>query len=130
MDAITQPPVIRLHPEDGVVIARQVLPPGTPVAPNVVAAVRIPAGHKVAVRAIAQGEPVRRYNQIIGFATRADRAGRARAHAQPAHGRLRARLRLRRRREADRAAWREPATFHGHPPGRWPRGDAQLHRHR
>jgi altronate hydrolase len=69
MDAITQPPVIRLHPEDGVVIARQVLPPGTPVAPNVLATARIPAGHKVAVVAHAQGEPVRRYGQIIGFAT-------------------------------------------------------------
>jgi altronate hydrolase len=71
MDAITQPPVIRLHPEDGVVIARQVLPPGTPVAPNVVAGVRIPAGHKVAVRFHAPGDAVRRYGQIIGFATEA-----------------------------------------------------------
>ncbi|WP_201445584.1 UxaA family hydrolase [Belnapia sp. F-4-1] len=69
MDAMTQPPVIRLHPEDGVVIARQVLPPGTPVAPNVLAAARIPAGHKVAVRFHAQGEPVTRYGQIIGFTT-------------------------------------------------------------
>jgi altronate hydrolase len=69
MDAITQPPVIRLHPEDGVVIARQVLPPGTPVAPNVVAAARIPAGHKVAVRFHQKGEPVTRYGQIIGFTT-------------------------------------------------------------
>ena len=69
MDAITQPPVIRLHPEDGVVIARQVLPPGTPVAPNVLAAARIPAGHKVAVRFHQKGEPVTRYGQIIGFTT-------------------------------------------------------------
>jgi altronate hydrolase len=69
MDAITQPPVIRLHPEDGVVIARQALPPGTPVAPGVAAAVRIPPGHKVAVRGHAPGEAVRRYGQIIGFAT-------------------------------------------------------------
>ncbi|MBC4015730.1 altronate dehydratase [Siccirubricoccus deserti] len=68
---MTQPPVIRLHPEDGVVIARQVLPPGTPVAPKVLATARIPAGHKVAVVAHAQGEPVRRYGQIIGFATEA-----------------------------------------------------------
>ncbi|HYZ32906.1 MAG TPA: altronate dehydratase family protein [Crenalkalicoccus sp.] len=71
MDAITQPPVIRLHPEDGVLIARQALPPGTPVAPGIAAAQRVPPGHKVAVRAHAPGEPVRRYGQIIGFATRA-----------------------------------------------------------
>lgn len=69
MDAITQPPVIRLHAEDGVVIARVALPPGTPVAPNIAARVRIPPGHKVATRGHAPGEAVRRYGQIIGFAT-------------------------------------------------------------
>ncbi len=63
------PPVIRLHLEDGVVIARATLLPGAPVADGVVAAERIPAGHKVAVRAIAQGEAIRRYGQIIGFAS-------------------------------------------------------------
>jgi altronate hydrolase len=61
---------IRLHPEDDVVIARTELPAGTLVQKeNVRAAVRIPAGHKIAVRAVAQGQPVHRYNQIIGFAT-------------------------------------------------------------
>ncbi len=63
------PPVIRLHPDDGVVIARATLLPGAPVADNVVAAERIPAGHKVAVRAIAKAEAIRRYGQIIGFAS-------------------------------------------------------------
>ena len=63
------PPVIRLHPDDGVVIARATLLPGAPVADGVAAASRIPAGHKVAVRAHAAGEPIRRYGQIIGFAT-------------------------------------------------------------
>jgi altronate hydrolase len=29
----------------------------------------IPAGHKFAIRAIASGQPVRKFNQIIGFAT-------------------------------------------------------------
>jgi altronate hydrolase len=71
MDAVTQPPVIRLHAEDGVLIARQALPPGTPVAPGVHAATRIPPGHKVAVAPHAGGAPVRRYGQIIGFATEA-----------------------------------------------------------
>jgi arabinonate dehydratase len=61
---------IRLHPQDDVVIARTELPAGTRVAKeNVRAAVRIPAGHKIAVRAVAQGQPVHRYHQIIGFAT-------------------------------------------------------------
>ena len=63
-------PVIRLHPEDAVVIARSTLLPGAEVAPGVTAAERIPAGHKVAVRALAEGEAIQRYGQIIGFATR------------------------------------------------------------
>lgn len=70
MDAATLPPVIRLSPEDGVVIARIGLPPGAPVGNGVaVGARRVPPGHKVAVRAHAPGEPIRRYGQIIGFAT-------------------------------------------------------------
>ncbi|MBV8096072.1 MAG: altronate dehydratase [Acetobacteraceae bacterium] len=64
-----RPPVIRLHPDDGVVIARATLLPGTPVAEGVTATDRIPPGHKVAVRPHAQGEAVHKYGQIIGFAT-------------------------------------------------------------
>src|SRR5260370_5771664 len=62
-------PVTRLHPEDGVLIARSGLPPGMVVAEGVTTVERIPAGHKVAIRPIATGEPIRRYCQIIGFAT-------------------------------------------------------------
>src|SRR5256885_1141738 len=61
---------IRLHSDDDVVIARVELPAGTMVQKeNVRASVRIPAGHKIAVRAVAKGKAVHRYNQIIGFAT-------------------------------------------------------------
>ena len=64
------PPVaLSLHPDDGVVIARVTLLPGTPMAPGVVAKARVPAGHKVAVKPHVVGEPIRRYGQIIGFAT-------------------------------------------------------------
>jgi altronate hydrolase len=67
---------IRLHPQDDVVIARVELPTGTRVTrENVSTVVMIPAGHKLAVRDIAKGAPVRRYNQIIGFATRDIKAG-------------------------------------------------------
>src|SRR5208283_3763482 len=62
-------PVIRLHPNDGVVIARSTLAPGTQVADGVTAVDRIPPGHKVAVRPHAAGDAVFRYGQIIGFAT-------------------------------------------------------------
>jgi altronate hydrolase len=63
--------VIQLHPKDSVVIARASLLPGTPVGEGVTAAERVPPGHKVAVVPVPPGEPVRRYNQIIGFATQA-----------------------------------------------------------
>ncbi|MFL6571280.1 MAG: UxaA family hydrolase [Burkholderiales bacterium] len=67
---------IRLHADDDVVIARIEIQTGTLISKeNVRAAVTIPAGHKLAVRDVAQGKPVRRYNQIIGFATRDIKAG-------------------------------------------------------
>ena len=62
---------LRLHPEDDVVIARVEIAPGTYVGSEcIVAAQAIPPGHKLAVRARRAGEPVRRYGQVIGFATR------------------------------------------------------------
>jgi altronate hydrolase len=68
---------IRLNPADDVVIARLELAPGTTLVKegNLAVAGKIPAGHKVAVRAVKKSEPVRRYNQIIGFATRDIAAG-------------------------------------------------------
>src|ERR1700755_2867137 len=62
-------PVIRLHPDAGVLIARSSLPPGMVVAEGVPRARPIRAGNKVAIRPIAVREPIRRYGQIIGFAT-------------------------------------------------------------
>jgi len=67
---------IRLHPADDVVIARQQLVGGTTlIDENVTVAGLVPPGHKLATRAIASGSPVRRYNQIIGFASRDIKAG-------------------------------------------------------
>ncbi len=62
---------IRLHADDDVVIARQQLVGGTKlIDENVTVVGLIPPGHKVATRAIVKGAPVKRYNQIIGFASR------------------------------------------------------------
>jgi altronate hydrolase len=63
---------IRLNPADDVVIARIEIPAGTLLVNegNVRVAATVPPGHKIAVRAVAAGAPVRRYDQIIGFATR------------------------------------------------------------
>jgi len=63
-------PVIRIHPADDVVIARRQLLGGTRLSSlGVTVSGLVPAGHKIAAHAIDQGAPVRRYNQIIGFAT-------------------------------------------------------------
>ncbi len=65
-------PVIRIHPADDVVIARRQLLGGTVVASEgITVAGLVPPGHKIAVRPIAAGASVRRYNQIIGTATQA-----------------------------------------------------------
>ena len=63
-------PFIRLHPSDDVLIARTQLVSGTS-AEGIAVKGLIPPGHKMAVRAMAAGEPVRRYNQVIGFASKA-----------------------------------------------------------
>ena len=67
---------IRLHPRDDVVIARAQLVGGTQlIDEKVTVSGLVPPGHKVATRAIRAGEPVRRYDQIIGFASRDIAAG-------------------------------------------------------
>jgi len=66
------PLTVRLSPTDNVVVARADILQGTEVPGEGVAARgHIPAGHKLATAAIANGEAVRKYNQIIGFATAA-----------------------------------------------------------
>ena len=66
----TDLPTIRLNPLDNVVVARVELSAGTEVsAEGVTCRRQIPAGHKVATSGIESGAPVRKYGQIIGFAT-------------------------------------------------------------
>ncbi len=61
---------IRIHADDNVVIARRQLLGGTPIVEEgVTVGGLVPPGHKVATQAIARGQPVRRYGQIIGHAT-------------------------------------------------------------
>lgn len=60
---------IRLDAKDNVVVARQEIAAGTEIAnENITTLQVIPAGHKVAVRAIKKGEPVLKYNTVIGYA--------------------------------------------------------------
>ncbi|MCP3705965.1 altronate dehydratase family protein [Paraburkholderia sp. CNPSo 3274] len=67
--------LILLDRGDDVAIARGQLMPGSTLYGDHTVAGMIPPGHKVALRDIEPGEPVRRYGQIIGFASRPIRRG-------------------------------------------------------
>ncbi|MDP9523816.1 UxaA family hydrolase [Pseudomonas putida] len=68
--------VIRLNPLDNVLIARQALPQGLHLdAEAITVRQPIPSGHKLATERVEQGQPLRRYGQIIGFASQAIDAG-------------------------------------------------------
>jgi altronate hydrolase len=73
--------LLRLHLEDDVAISKIDLQPGCAAALASTAGIQVivqtpvPSGHKVALREIAPGEPVRRYGQVIGLATRPIRPG-------------------------------------------------------
>ena len=61
-------PLLQLHPNDNVAVAREPISANTAVDGLLVTA-EIPSGHKVALKAITAGEPVIKYGQHIGIAT-------------------------------------------------------------
>lgn len=68
--------VIILHPNDDVAIAREAIVAGSIITERDIEVITdIKAGHKIALRHINENEPVKRYNQIIGFANQAIQAG-------------------------------------------------------
>ncbi|MEK6439319.1 UxaA family hydrolase [Pseudonocardia sp. T1-2H] len=60
---------VLLHAADNVVVASGDLEEGT-AAGGVTVRRAVPRGHKVAIAPMTTGEPVRKYNQIIGFAAK------------------------------------------------------------
>ena len=72
--------IIRLHPSDNVVTATRALPPGHDVEGAATRAA-IPSGHKVAIASIARGEAIRKYGQVIGYASQDIEPG-AHVHVQ------------------------------------------------
>ena len=63
---------ILLHPDDDVAVMGVETAAGTPLTvgeASVITAADVPAGHKVALRQVAAGEPVRKYGEVIGYAT-------------------------------------------------------------
>nr|WP_246600339.1 altronate dehydratase family protein [Candidimonas humi] len=64
-------PIIRLHANDNVVIARTDVGLGVALEDGAYRSrSQVPAGYKIAARDIAGGEPIRKYDVIIGFAAR------------------------------------------------------------
>jgi altronate hydrolase len=69
---------VQLRPEDNVAVAARVLLPGetfTFGGGSLVVGQRVGLGHKIALDAIPQGQAVRKYGQIIGFASKDIPAG-------------------------------------------------------
>lgn len=64
---------LRLRPDDDVAVATRDLQSGTVLRDGAGASLEVtqsvPRGHKLAVRAVAVGQPVRKYGQVIGRAT-------------------------------------------------------------
>ncbi len=71
---MTTPRALRLNALDNVIIAVDEIPAGAG-AEGVVARQRIPKGHKMAVAAVETGAAIRKFGQIIGFASQPIAAG-------------------------------------------------------
>ncbi len=72
MPAVATSPLLRLHPDDNILIATRMLPVGTSLPEGELAGATrdvIDLGHKVAAKGISAGEPVRKFGQVIGFAS-------------------------------------------------------------
>jgi altronate hydrolase len=68
---VTSNNFIQLHESDNVLIAKSPISIGQEYPSlGIRARAQVPAGHKVASRRIGKGEPVRKYNAIIGVAAR------------------------------------------------------------
>jgi altronate hydrolase len=67
---MTRASALRLHARDNVLVATQPLTVGCLLMETGLSTrENVPAGHKVAAQAIAAGQPVRKFSQIIGFAS-------------------------------------------------------------
>ena len=62
------PRALRLNEADNIIVAVDAFAPGF-VYGATTASERVPRGHKMAIAAIAAGEPLRKFGQIIGFAS-------------------------------------------------------------
>lgn len=63
------PRILSLHEADTVAVALDSIPAGTALPSGLVAAERVPKGHKIAVRGIPAGGPILKFGQVIGVST-------------------------------------------------------------
>ena len=64
-------PLLHLHPDDNVFVAKSALALGQTISElGVRTRAQVPAGHKIAARHIAAGEQVKKFDTVIGVATR------------------------------------------------------------
>ncbi len=62
-------PIIRLHPNDNIVVARVDVAIGESVpSEHFASRSQVPAGYKIAAKKILKGEPILKYNVTVGFA--------------------------------------------------------------
>jgi len=62
-------PIIRLHSGDNIVVARVDVGIGAVIeGEGIISRSQVPAGYKIASARIRKGEPIRKYNVVIGFA--------------------------------------------------------------
>ncbi|PSC03529.1 galactonate dehydratase [Alsobacter soli] len=71
---LNAPRIVRLNPADTVVVAVDPVEAGA-VAEGVTARARVPRGHKMATVGIPEGQPIVKFGQIIGFASKAIEPG-------------------------------------------------------
>jgi len=111
----TKPKTIRLNAADNVVVAIDELAAGTQIPEeDIICRDPIPPGHKLAITGIDHNAPVRKYNQIIGFASRPIAQGE---HVHTHNLEIRAFSRDHAigldRRPTDYVTTQKQATFHG-----------------
>jgi altronate hydrolase len=68
------PRTVRLHENDNLAVAVDPIMPGS-ILHGVTARDRVPRGHKIALAPISVGEPIFKFGQIIGFASKPVEAG-------------------------------------------------------
>jgi len=73
MSAVAHSPLLKLHPEDNIAIARNSVGENQECelseTESVITREDIDLGHKVAIKQINNGEAIRKFGQVIGFAT-------------------------------------------------------------